>query len=722
MPAALSTSVANLDQIPLAFVPNEGQTASDVIYQVHDLNGTVFLTASELVFALANQQTLRLGYRDSNPEVQVVGDERLSGTLNYLIGDEPDTWRTHLPVYGSVVYYDLYPGIDLRYEGQMGTVESVYTLAPRADPGLIRWQHSGVQAARIQKDGSLALYQNSADSQPVLVEQAPLAWQEIAGRKAPVACRFYLYPDGSLGFTLGAYDPAYALIIDPTLVYSSYIGGSEMETAGGVALDEDGNIFIAGSTGSVDFPTQSGYQTEYDGWNDVFVMKLDPSGTNLIYGTYLGGNDDDEASDIQVDATGNIYITGDTSSTDFPTRNAYQAHCAKLGMMCMGDVFLAKLNPSGDQLLYATYLGGGSADTAEGLSVGENGLVYMAGTTFSTGFPTQNAIQSSLKGSNDAFIAGLDPSLSGSDSFVFGTFLGGGGSDYGTDLALAGGNRLVVVGETVSTDFPTQDPLQASKAGDSDAFITALSLDGGSLIYSTYLGGGYQDAAYQVATNANGDAFVTGKTFSTDFPMLHAAQPSKGGDSDAFITGINATGSAWLMSSYWGGSSTDTGYAVAVDANGAVYVGGDSYSKNFPRKDSTLVYKGEGDAFIAKFIVGNEAAVYSTLLGGSSSDYAGNLVVDAYGHIFASGVTYSSDFPTQDGFNSAYSGNGDVFLVEISDAGAMPSSFVPASDFYPLKGSYLAASKPSLQPGEELVYTLYLHNSGTEAVFADVVD
>jgi len=733
VPTIAPVTHANLGALPLAFVPNLGQTASQVLFQVHDLDGTVFMTASELILALPQSTVVRLAYLGAQSALRVTGGQLLPGSVNYLIGSNPARWHTHVPIYSSVVYQGLYPGIDLRYLGQSGTLESVYDLAPGADASQIRWRHSGAAVARVDAKGRLLLYRSAADTKPLLVEHAPLAWQVIAGKRVPVASRYIQHTDGSFGFKLGAYNPAYSLTIDPTLVYSSYFGGSEMDTAGGIALDGSGNIYIAGTTNSVDFPRQSAMQSANHGWTDAFVMKLNPAGDTLLYGTYLGGGDDDDASGLAVDTDGNAYIIGDTSSNDFPTHNAYAAHCALSNGICIGDAFLAKLSPTGSSLLYGTYLGGANPDSAAGIAVDDEGSAYLAGATFSTGFPTRGAYQASLKGPVDAFVTRLDTTLTGSASLVYSTFLGGSASDFGSAIALDG-ERVVVTGQTVSTNFPTRDPLQAASKGAGDIFITSLSPQGDSLVFSTYLGGSHQDYAYAVATSVQGDAYLTGNTLSTDFPTLSPFQDASGGASDAFITGISAAGDEWLLSTYWGGSGAEYGYAIGVDGFGDLYLAGETQSGDFPLENSIQGYKGKGDAFAAKFVPGEPQSYYSTLLGGSDSDYAGGLDLDDEGNLFLVGVTYSTNFPTLDPLYDSYAGNGDVFVAKINDLGENPPvpteegnptplpTPLPPPHFNPLFGSYKTASQCTLLPGETLTFSIHLHNSGTSTVSADVVD
>ncbi|HVN52769.1 MAG TPA: SBBP repeat-containing protein, partial [Anaerolineaceae bacterium] len=663
VPKSKPTSAhSNLARLPLAFIPNYGQSASEGLFQVHDQYGSIFLTQSEMVLLSNQAGPVRIAYQGTQPTVSVQGRQGLPGKVNYIMGRNR---LKGLPTYAEVDYQGLYPGVDLRYTGQNGVLESFYDLDAGVDPAIIRWKHSGAELARVDSSGSLLLYQAVSDPEPVLVEKAPSAWQEINGSRVTIPARYIANLDGSYGFSLEAYNPAYAITIDPTLVYGSYFGGSKMEQAGGIALDGQGNIYIAGDTFSTDFPQDGGVQTTSKGGDDAYILKLDPTGQTLLYATYLGGSGDDSATAISVDSAGKAAVVGDTDSTDFPTYHAYAS-----AYKAFDDAFVVVLGPDGSQLLYGTYLGGSTwADSAEGVVLDESGAVYVTGTTYSSDFPLKHAVQSTLGGVQDAFVAKLDPTLNGADSLVYSTFLGGSAVEYGSAIALGAGGEAVVSGQTFSTDFPTKKPVQAALKGSGDAFIARLNAAGDGLVYSTYLGGSKEDKAYSVALSSKGIAYVTGTTASTDFPTLSAFQNANAGGDDAFITALKADGSAWLLSSYWGGASADSGYDLTLGPNDSLYVTGQTNSADFPTKNSLQAYMGDGDAFVTKFSAGNTTVDYSTYLGGGGAEYSGGIVTDGLSAAYITGATLSTNFPTKDPLYASAAGGGDVFIAKIDDKG-----------------------------------------------------
>lgn len=724
--------------LPLAFIPNQGQVQSEVLYQAYDMNTAFFLTASDLVFTRsaagqADQSVVRISHENTQAGVAVSGINLLKGQVNYLLGSDSSKWVTHLPTYASVLFSGLYPGIDMTYDGMQGAFESTYYVKPGADPTAIRWTISGNVVARLNTEtGSIELYDAAAKSgQPVLVEQAPIIYQEINGKQVIVPSRFAQNADGSFSYAISAYDPAKTLVIDPTLVYSSYFGGGQLDSADGMALDADGNIYVAGMTSSTDFPVKNAQQLKNKGSDDIFIMKLNPTGSEMIYSTYLGGTDDEEANGVSVDASGSVYLAGDTTSADFPVKNAYAAKCAQTMFdVCIPDAFLAKLSADGSQLLYSTYLGGMEPDTAQGVVAGASGHAYLTGQTFSSDFPTKTAAQAKFGGESDAFVTDIDTSAAGAASLAWSTFLGGKSVDLGAAIGMSG-TQLVITGQTTSSDFPTKSPLQAFK-GSQDAFITGLT-DAGAVRYSTYLGGSDQDTAYGVTVNAQG-AYVTGTTLSTDFPTLTPIQDKNKGGNDAFVTGIAADGSAWKFSTYLGGTGADYGYAITVNAAGALYLTGSTTSADFPLLNTLQAYTGNGDAFVAKIKPAGNALDFATLLGGSESETGVGIAVDTKDNVYVAGNTFSANLPLEKALGTKYAGSGDVFVSILTDDGTInpppdetpvvdPTIVVPNLDaLNPLFGSFKIASSVVLAPGEELTFTILLHNSSMEEVTASVVD
>ena len=483
---------------------------------------------------------MNLRFDGVNAARRLVDAEQLPGKVNYLIGNQPSRWLTDLPTYGSIIYEQLYPGIDLRYDGEQSTLKGTYTLAPQADPSRIRWHYEGATGARLdEQTGDLLL---ALDDESTLIEKAPSAWQTKDGVQVNVTVHYALMADGSIGFALGDYDASQPLTIDPLLIYSTYLGGSSFDGAKSVAVDFAGNAYITGVTQSTNFPTQNSIYNTLNGDMDAFIVKINPTGTALVYATYLGGsNREDEfgserAGGIAVDSSGNAYVTGCTNSADFPTVNPIQG---THGETTNCDVFVSKLNTAGNALIYSTFLGGSGADAANAIAVDDQGSAYIAGDA-GKGFPGDLVHFSSTH----VFVSKINPTGS---AVVFSKFLGGNSYEYATDIAVDSAHNIYVVGNTYSTDFPVLNAAQPTIGGGTsahhDAFVTKIQADGSALVYSTYLGGSNTDEASGIAVDDLGNAYITGVTQSTDFPTKNAYQPAYGGErGDAFVTKLNAGG------------------------------------------------------------------------------------------------------------------------------------------------------------------------------------
>jgi len=731
-PLSTPTPAVNFDfgKLPLSFTPNVGQTEPAVKFQVHDMGGTIFFTSSEAVLALpattsAALSVLHLRFEGANPASTVVGADPLPGIANYFVGDDPAMWHTELPTYAAIVYRQLYPGIDLRYDGTSGQLKGTYTLAPGADPSLIRWRHVGAAGVRLTAATGHLLISMVGSNKPGqdLIERAPVAWQDIDGRRIPVTARYVLADDGLVGLALGKYDRTKPLTIDPTLIYSTYLGGSSIEDAQGIAVDVDGNAIVTGSTSSSDFPTANSFDgTDNDG-DDVYVAKISATGDALLYSTYIGGRGGDRGGGVAVDQDGYAYVTGATNSTDFPTQNPLQS--SKTGLE---DAFVLKLSPDGTSLIYSTYLGGSHLDDAQGIAVDGEGNATVTGSTFSSNFPTQDPLYAAHAGGwADGYVAQLNASGS---ALVYSTYLGGSGTDSGMAVVVDGAGNAYVTGETTSTDFPTQDPYQSANNGWSDIYVAALNADGSDLIYATYLGGAGKDYVYDIAVDSAGNAHVTGQTESSDFPTTPGAFDTECGTDgdcnndtpfytygDAFVAKLNDSGSDLLYSTYLGGSDLDKGGAIAVDGDGNATVTGDTNSDDFPTEDPMQGYGGDADAFLLRLSSDGSGLIYSTYLGGSTSDYGTGVVVDDAGDAYVAGITFSDDFPVEAPLYDTYRGTGDVFVAKISGEPSVPPAPGPN-----LRGSRKTVSRHAVVSGDTLSCTIELRNSGTVAATATVTD
>jgi len=494
-----------------------------------------------------------------------------------------------------------------------------------------------------------------------LTDSAPVCYQEIDGSRVIVEGYYRMIDDQRIGFEIGSYDRGSPLVIDPALVYSTYLGGSGSENGIGIVVDGSGNAYITGYAGTSDFPSKDPIQASEAGDGDAFVAKIDADGSALVYSTYLGGSDFDYGRGIAVDGSGNAYITGSTVSDNFPTKNPIQA--SKAGYQ---DAFVAKIDADGSALVYSTYLGGSFIDYGYGIAVDGSGNAYITGYSDSDSFPTKNPIQASKAGYQDAFVAKIDADGS---ALVYSTYLGGNSDDSGYGIAVDGSGNAYITGFTVSDNFPTKNPIQASKAGYQDAFIAKIDADGSALVYSTYLGGSDRDSGHGIAVDGSGNAYITGYTVSDNFPTKNPIQASYAGYDDAFVAKIDADGSALVYSTYLGGNSDDSGYGIAVDGSGNAYITGDTDSDSFPTKNPIQASKaGYRDAFVAKINAAGSALVYSTYLGGNSYDFGHGIAVDDSGNAYITGDTDSDSFPTKNPIQASNAGSTDAFVAVIDSS------------------------------------------------------
>jgi hypothetical protein len=439
--------------------------------------------------------------------------------------------------------------------------------------------------------------------------------------------------------------------------WSTYLGGSGMDAVTAIAVDDNGNVYVAGWTASPNFPTY-GPGSAFGGTTDAFVAKWSQGGQVLVYCRYLGGSGYDEAYGIATDSSGNAYVTGVTQSANFPILNPVQSQ-----LKGYQNAFITKLDPSGN-VIYSTYLGGNGSDAGNGIAVDSSGRAYVVGQTTSTNFPVLNALQNVNSGQSDAFVSLLSAS---GNQLVYSTYLGGSGNDQGQAIAIDSSDNAYITGSTTSINFPTVGALQSSfGGGGEDAFVAKINSAGQALVYSTYLGGNGSDLGGGIALDPSGNAYVTGTTSSSNFPVVNAFQPSLNGSQDAFVARLNASGSALVYSTYLGGSSIEAGSAIAVGPGGNALVTGYTASTDFPVLDALQPNEaGSYDAFFSR-ISPSGSLIESTYLGGSMSDVANSIAVDQYGVDYLAGQTLSTDFPVQNAGQTMNNGSLDGFVTQLS--------------------------------------------------------
>ena len=679
---------------PLSFEENRGQAAKDVRYLARGNGSLIFLTKTATLMAFPRTRSLtdtpkfgphprtslrlrqaagsgrmlRLELANGDPKARTFCSELLPGESSYFLRNDPKRWVTHIPNCARVRYEHVYPGTDLVYYGNHEELEYDFILAAGADPGRIRLNLRGPQPPRLSSSGDLVM--SLAGSQLLL--RKPRAYQTGRQGREWVRASYAIHGTSLIGFELGAYDHSRPLIIDPVLIYSTYLGGSGGDEGEAVSVDSSGNMYLVGTTSSTDFPTTSGVvQHALSGIANVFVTKLSSAGS-LVFSTYLGGSGSDNGAGIAVDSAGNVYVTGSTTSTNFPTT----AGVVQTTLNGPSDAFVAKLNSTGSSLTYSTYLGGSGSESGNSIAVNSAGNAYITGFTTSSNFPTTTgSFQTTYGGGTaNAFITELSADAT---TLVYSSFLGGSGSDSGASVAIDASGAAFVTGTTSSTNFPTAAALQPTLAGQNNAFVTEVSAGGTALQFSTYLGGSGADQAYSLALDGSGNVYVTGSTTSSNFPTKGPAQSQLGGATNAFVSKLNAEGSALVYSTFLGGSASDGAYGIAVDSSGNAYVVGVASSSNFPSVNPIENFNSSpDDAFVVRVAPDGASFAFSSYLGGSGIDYARGVAVDSAGNIDIIGTTNSSDFPvTPKSFQTAFGKISNVFVSQIGSA-TQPGFFI----------------------------------------------
>jgi hypothetical protein len=727
-PAAQRKILANAGKIPLSFEANEGQTAPGVKFLSRGDGYTLFLTGNRAVLALRSarptpkdrnaepghpsasnrapaaedESVIAMKLVGANPTVGVTGGEELPGKSNYFIGNNPKEWRTNVPTYAKVRYENVYPGVDLVYYSNEGQLEYDFVVSPGFDPRSIRMRFTGARRAQIDgKTGDLLL----RAGHDFVRFRKPVVYQRLglpsAESRTPIVGRYKLTAPNRVSFEIQSYDRTKPLVIDPVLSYSTYLGGSTSfygTSAYGVAVDASGNVYLTGTTYSSDFPTTPGAYSRGcascgRGLPDAFVTKLNPTGSALLYSTYLGGGAKDYGYGIAVDSAGDAYVGGYTTSFSFPTTSgAFQERCPyALAFYYCDSGFLTELNPEGSALVYSSFLGGPRGSSVSAIAVDPAGEAFVTGSSIGS-FPVTPGAFSKGGSISDTgvFVTKMNPAGS---NLIYSSYLVGAAGD---GIAIDSLGDPYVTGYTTDqTNFPVTPHAFQKTCSTQCAFVTELNATFSEPAYSTLLGGsnGYSSAG-GIAVDSLGEAYVAGSTTSTNFPVTPGAFQTECGAvcSDAFITKFNSAGTGLVYSSYFGGdnhASLRVTYAdrIAIDSAGDAYVSGNTSSFTLPVLDPIQAALGNGkcpdcdDAFVTELNPAGNALIFSTYLGGTGRDSDDGLALDPSGNIYLTGSTGSVDFPTTAGALKAScltcGASSNAFLAKISPTDAAAVSLSP---------------------------------------------
>jgi len=688
-------SQPDFGKMPVNFIPNRGQLDERIAYYVRGKDKTIYFSAEGVTFVLtkaaASPWVVKLDFQGANPEVNPVGLDETGAIISYFQG-EPESWKAGLPTYSRITYPNIWPGIDLVFSGTMDKLKYEFVVRPGADPQRIRLAYRGASSVRIDDRGSLIVSTPSGGFE----DGIPVAYQEQAGKRVDVPMAYKILDSGdektavagpgedeknsvTYGFSIGKYDQAESLILDPViLVYCGYIGGPSYDYGYGIAADRLGNTYITGYTysGGIAFPARAGPDLTFNGGSmDAFVAKLNPSGTAFVYCGYIGGSGNDYGYGIAVDPSGNAYVTGYTSSKEYTFPVSVGPKLIHRGLF---DVFVAKVNANGTALDYCGYIGGTGNDYGRGIAVDGSGNAYITGYTSSNeaSFPVSGDLDLSYNGgANDAFAAKVNADGTALD---YCGYIGGSGSDFGYGIAVDLSGNAYITGYTSSTEatFPVLESSDLSyNGGLYDAFVAKVDADGTVLDYCGYIGGSGSDFGYGIAVDPLGNAYITGYTssFEDTFPVTEGPDlASNGGFYDAFVAKVDSGGKWLTYCGFIGGSGYDVGTGIAVDGRGFAYVTGytSSTEDTFPVKEGPdLTHNGSFDAFVAKVSLSGTALVYCGYVGGSDSDMGMGIAldVDDSGNTYLTGNTYSlqSTFPVTEGPDFSYNGSRDGFIAKI---------------------------------------------------------
>lgn len=716
----------DFSRLPLRFIPNLGQFEKKVQFQASSLGGSIYFTPSEVVLALRDKKVKRkqqeddpsplkdnskiasIQYNNADKNPVVEGVNLLPGVANFMVGKDNKSWVADAPTYEGIVYRNLYPGIDLTFVGAGNSLKSTFTVTAGVDPSVIQWSYKDASAVNLDASGNvrITLPAKKADqTETILVEYAPIAWQEQDGQRTDVPVRYVVNNKGEINFVFPqGYDPALPLTIDPTLTYSTYLGslGSDVGTA--LTTDSSGNVYVSGFSWCGSFPIVDPIEGGPAGSSDVIISKISADGSTLLFSTCLGGSAGDDGVSIALDTQGRIVVAGNTESTDFPIVGGIATYGGTTGNCNVDapcqDGFIVTLNTDANAIQYSTYLGGDGREEVGGIAIDANDKILVAGSSTSSNFPAVNAYDSTYATGGtcsssvpcyDVTLTKIDPDLTGTGAILYSTYLGGTLRDRAFGLTLDANGRVYLVGSSDSDNYPTFNALQSTRGGGYDVILAQFdpSLTGNaSLLYSSYFGSSVTDVGYAIARDPSGNLYLVGRTQSTKFPLRdplqyqsHAGTCGASPCYEAFVTKLNISTNSLLYSTYLGGSQNDEAYGIALDSYQRAYVVGFTRSNDFPVSNAIQSTKGAdncsvtpcADAFLSVIDPEGQAFAYSTFLGGDQDDIANGISVDANNQVYLAGETYSTNFPTTSGAYDVIqteTDKRDAFISKVDALGA----------------------------------------------------
>jgi len=678
-----------IKEMPLAFTQNKGQWPDTIFFKANTGTATMWFSRCRAYYQFTRQKPhgegiiqdrvvpdnietimIKASFVGANPISTAVGQDLMAYKCNFFLGNDPLKWQTDVPNYNSIVFRDIYSGIDLKYYGNRRQMEYDFIVSPWADPSQIAINYEGADSISVNNDGDLVV----ATDWGKVVEHKPLVYQILENQCVPVECTYSLIGENTFGFEFkNGYNAAFALVIDPVMVFSTYLGTNDYDNSWDIAVDMENNIYVTGCTYSSVFPTQDPFQSNHGGGvEDAYITKINAEESTLIYSSYFGGDGTDWGNSIALDTAGNIYVTGITGSSNFPCHVPLQSDFGGGS----SDAFITKLNSSGDALIFSTYYGGTGNDQGMALTADKEGNTLVAGHTTSADLFLTNPIQASHGGGSDGFVVKINSD--GSD-YVYSTYLGGSEWDAAYSIAVDNDNYAHIIGATESsTDFPLYNAIQISFGGGShDAFVVEIDANGDDFIYSTYVGGSDEDYGDGIAVDSSGNSYLTGYTYSDDYPLMNPYQGTINGSGDIFVTKLGAIGDTILYSTFLGGSDSgdvccdrDQGREIAVNSKGIAYVTGYTYSHDFPLVNAVQAsYEGgNGDLFVAGLSAAGDNLIFSSYLGGSGEDWANGITVDTKGDIYLCGWTNSPDYDVINAYDGIYNSSMDCFVTKISQS------------------------------------------------------